>query len=258
MEHCVVGARADLSHLAPGTVVKLQNASAAILRVPMIPDFALSGLRLTELEVDPVPDGPPPLKTHLAFLRMQTNQPAVYTRLAALANDRGDTTYARRLRIERERRRWSEAPTWYGRLAGKMLDSTIRFGFEPARALLWGVGLVATFAIFLGLVARSRQFLVAVDKEGAAHTAAARPVSNPLPEAGTSACGTDYPCFNEVAFAFDTVVPLVNLGQRDAWHALPRGRTGYSMRILLWLLQLAGWGLVTLFVAGFSRVVRNE
>ena len=123
--------------------------------------------------------------------------------------------------------------------------------------LVGALVLIVLFWMIL-LPAKPRQFLVAVDHNGYAYTASPRPTTNRLAETGSLACGTEYPCFNRIAFAFDSVVPFVSLGQRDRWHALPRGRTGRAMQSLLWALNIAGWVLATLVGAGFSRVVRNE
>lgn len=257
MEHCTVGAMVDASWLASGTVLNLENGAVGVLKVASTSTALLTGLRLGTLRIGEGDRGAD-LAAHLEFLRKQVYQPAAYTRLAVVAGDRGDATYARRLRIERERRRWQQAPTALGRAAGWVLHYTIGFGFEPARALIWAVGLVFGLGLFLAAVPKARQVLVAVDKQGGAYTASNRPPSNPLPEAGSGRCGTDFPCFNPWAFSVDTVVPLVNLGQRDAWRALPRGRAGHLVQLLLWCLALSGWVLATLVAAGLSRVVRNE
>ena len=54
-----------------------------------------------------------------------------------------------------------------------------------------------------------------------------------------------------VAYAADTFLPIVNLGQADEWQP-----TGW-VRWIAWSVIL-GWALTTLFVAGFTRIVRNE
>ena len=67
-----------------------------------------------------------------------------------------------------------------------------------------------------------------------------------LPEQGVT--GSPQP----FAYAADTFFPIVDLGQADDWTP-----TGW-VRWVAWSVILLGWSLSTIFVAGFTRIVRSE
>ena len=52
-------------------------------------------------------------------------------------------------------------------------------------------------------------------------------------------------------YAADVFLPVINFGEADAWRATD------WIRWVQWLVIACGWGLTTVFVAGFTRVVRN-
>ena len=66
-----------------------------------------------------------------------------------------------------------------------------------------------------------------------------------VPEQGVT--GSPQP----VAYAADTFLPIVDLGQADDW--MPTG----WVRWVDWSVILLGWALSTIFVAGFTRIVRT-
>lgn len=55
-----------------------------------------------------------------------------------------------------------------------------------------------------------------------------------------------------VAYAADTFLPIVDLGEASRWLA-----TGW-VEWVEWGVILVGWALTTIFVAGFTRVVRSQ
>jgi hypothetical protein len=55
-----------------------------------------------------------------------------------------------------------------------------------------------------------------------------------------------------VAYAADTFLPIVDLGQQVDFTP-----TGW-VRWVDWSVILLGWALTTIFVAGFTRIVRSE
>lgn len=54
-----------------------------------------------------------------------------------------------------------------------------------------------------------------------------------------------------VAYAADTFLPIVDLGEAGDW--MPTG----WIRWIDWSVILLGWALSTIFVAGFTRIVRS-
>jgi hypothetical protein len=55
-----------------------------------------------------------------------------------------------------------------------------------------------------------------------------------------------------IAFAADTFLPIVDVGEAADW--TPTGWMGW----VDWSVILLGWALTTIFVAGFTRIVRTE
>jgi hypothetical protein len=60
------------------------------------------------------------------------------------------------------------------------------------------------------------------------------------------------PRFNAFGYTVDTTVPIINLGQREAWQ--PQGTALY----LSWALTGAGWILTTAAVAGLTGVLKRD
>jgi len=111
---------------------------------------------------------------------------------------------------------------WY-RVAGRrLLGAVVGHGYRPWRAGVWAAAIIALFAFAVwhwpGMF---------------------------VPDPGVH--GSPQP----VAYATDTFLPIVDLGQRN-WHP-----TGW-MRWIEWTVILLGWALTTIFVAGFTRIVRSE
>lgn len=111
---------------------------------------------------------------------------------------------------------------WYRRAGRFVLWAVVGHGYRPWLAGLWAAAIIAAFALVVWHW--SGMF---VPKQGSA---------SPQP----------------VAYATDTFLPIVNLGQADEWQP-----TGW-VRWIDWSVILLGWALTTLFVAGFTRIVRNE
>ena len=77
------------------------------------------------------------------------------------------------------------------------------------------------------------------------------------PDLGAQACGTSrVRCLSPILYAVDTVVPIINLGQRTTWYP-GRGRAGIFMTWLLDLCTILGWGASTIFALSFTRLGRN-
>jgi hypothetical protein len=111
---------------------------------------------------------------------------------------------------------------WY-RVAGRwILWAVVGHGYRPWLAAIWATAIIAAFA------------LVVWNWSGHFH-----------PEQGVT--GSLQP----LAYAADTFLPIVNLGQADDWTP-----TGW-VRWVAWSVILLGWSLSTIFVAGFTRVVRS-
>jgi hypothetical protein len=113
--------------------------------------------------------------------------------------------------------------SWYRRAGRYVLRAVVGHGYRPWLAGAWAVAIIAIFALlvwqFPGMF-----------------------VSNPGVRGSPQS----------VAYAADTFMPIVDLGQKDDWQPI-----GW-MRWLDWTVILLGWALTTIFVAGFTRIVRSE
>ncbi|MGA2409725.1 MAG: hypothetical protein ABSG46_04960, partial [Candidatus Binataceae bacterium] len=92
--------------------------------------------------------------------------------------------------------------------------------------------------------------------------------------------------FNGLIYSLDAFLPIVNLGLKDTWmpnpNLQPRAkplegtligdftgahlpsiadrsffRSGAALRVYYWVHLLLGWVLITLFVSGFTGIIRR-
>jgi hypothetical protein len=136
---------------------------------------------------------------------------------------------------------------------------TVGYGYRPGRVL-------AALVILLGLTFAAVHTPQIVNTlRSADQSAVVYTVNGPLvpgPAASASPrpdrCGNgDVRCFSPALFAIDTVVPLVNLGQRDAWYPDPHVPWGRATLYLLNAATLLGWLLSTILVLAFTRLART-
>ena len=112
---------------------------------------------------------------------------------------------------------------WYRRWGRRVLRVTVGHGYRPWLAGIWAAAIIAAFA------------LVVWNWAGMF-----------VPETGGLG-GSPQP----VAYAADTFLPIVDLGEAGDW--MPTG----WVRWVDWSVILLGWALSTIFVAGFTRIVRS-
>jgi hypothetical protein len=114
--------------------------------------------------------------------------------------------------------------SWY-RVAGRrVLWAVVGHGYRPWLAGIWALAIVASFVVVVWHW--SEMFFP--EKQ--------RVADSPQP----------------VAYAAETFLPIIDLGQADDW--MPTG----WLRWVEWSIILLGWSLSTIFVAGFTRIVRSE
>jgi hypothetical protein len=111
----------------------------------------------------------------------------------------------------------------YRRWGRQVLRVTIGHGYRPWLAGIWAVAIIAVFA----LVVWQWSGMFVAETE--------------------SLTGSPQP----VAYAADTFLPIVDLGEAGDW--MPTG----WVRWVDWTVILLGWALSTIFVAGFTRIVRS-
>ncbi len=158
----------------------------------------------------------------------ETYDPLAWEHLRALYRAQGREDDARRIAIAGQEDRRKRAKLSRLRKLGRwVLGISIRHGYRPALAGLWASLVIAAFAGFV-----------------AASNAAKHPQF--VPEK-TTVTGKPQP----VAYAVDVFLPIVDLGQSENY--APQR----AARWVEWGVIIAGWALTTLFVAGFTSLVRT-
>jgi hypothetical protein len=161
------------------------------------------------------------VKQRLDWLRRNEGgyTPQIYDQLAAAYRSSGDRSTSRKVEVAKQRRCRSpfNPLNWLWFL-------TVGYGYRTWWAGIWLVALVAMGTIIFG-------------RAYPGHMIAVR---------------THPPAFHAVGYALDTLLPIVDLGEKSAWQ--PEGTTLYWS----WGMTLAGWTLTTAVVAGLTGVLKRD
>ena len=200
--------------------LNLVNAHVSVLkglRKPLPTMVSINGLTYDSL--DPVL----PAAEQIGWLRLSSSgyQPQVYEQLAATYRRIGHETDARAVLLAKQRHR-RQTLTWPGRVVGIIHDVTAGYGYRSWFAGLWLILLLAVGTWYF------TEFPPPPLKAG------------------------EHPDFNALAYTFDLLVPLINLGQAGAWNPHGRGQ------MIAYLLPLLGWLLTLSIVAGITRVLVKD
>jgi hypothetical protein len=152
-------------------------------------------------------------------------EPTAWLQLASVLRASGREGDATRVLIAMQNdrlRRGGLSPA--ARLGRQILRITIGHGYRPWLAGLWAAVVVAAFAI---VVWQAPERFVAA-KDGV----------HGLPQ--------------PLVYAADTFLPIVDFGQAGDWDA-----TGWT-RWAAWAVIAVGWALTTIFVGGFTKLVRSS
>lgn len=137
----------------------------------------------------------------------------------------------------------------------------VGYGYKPIYSFYWLLGLLvvgtglALMAWHEGAFAPRSDYLVAqrawTDLADADNPAAAW-------FANTDS-GRGYERFYPGAYAFDVVVPVIEIGQDDAWRPMASAGTwGWLMWWMRWVLAVAGWVVIGLAAAAITGVIKRE
>lgn len=165
-----------------------------------------------------------PLRARIAWLHAATPEytPGPYERLAAALRSGGEDAEAREVLLAKQRRRRESLPA-AGRVWGWLQDVTVGYGYRPGRAAVWMALVWALGAVYFT-------------------------VHGAPPAADT----TGYrPNWNPALYALDLLLPVINLGQDNAWR-----ESGVSQWVASGM-TLLGWMLATTAAAGASRLLRR-
>lgn len=195
----------------------------------------------------------------LAWLdRQQPLHPAPYDQLAAVYRAAGRRREADRIALAGARRTRIAQRHSTGRrnrLSRWLYEMIAGSGYRPERALYLLLGLFVAVAVTSG-VAYHDGSLRATDATGTVYT-----IDGPIPRPGSAttaahpgACGAGaVNCFHPALFAADTIVPIIDLHQRDQWHAVSTGH-------LVWfnVATALGWALSTVAALSFTKLSRSN
>ncbi|MGW2144067.1 hypothetical protein ACWCOT_07125 [Nonomuraea bangladeshensis] len=160
------------------------------------------------------------VRRRLRWLALDINAGAgAFEQLARFYSRVGDERAARLTRQARQRH-LRRKDRLAARLWGVLQDVLFGYGYAPGRALLWLLVLVTSGAVWFS----------------------ARP---PRP------IRHDGPTWDAVLYTLDLIVPVANLGQRNAWDPV-----GVDKAVAAALI-LAGWLLATAVIAGVGRVLNR-
>lgn len=168
--------------------------------------------------------------------------PQVFEQLATVYDRMGSEGTARAIRIAKQRAaRDAGHLSWGERFSNRLLDITIRYGWEPWRIVVFGL-LVVVFGTLVFASLGESSFA-------------------PTHTSGTQA----YAAFNPLAYSLDVFIPIIHLGQASEW--APRDNvqwwpfglrtTGAIVQGYLWIHIILGWMVSTLAVAAFTGLVRR-
>ncbi|MEL6984046.1 MAG: hypothetical protein AAFO29_16600, partial [Actinomycetota bacterium] len=143
---------------------------------------------------------------------------------------------------------------WFYRLS-------VGYGFKPGRALGLIAGLIVIVGLSLAGPWSARDEVMRATGASDVVYSPAGPLGGPTGDDGLAVdqrCGGDVRCFQPAIYAIETVVPLIELGQRQAWRVDSTARFGPLYDIWLTFATIAGWTLSTVFVLSFSRLGRTS
>ncbi|NEP83400.1 MAG: hypothetical protein F6K39_37840 [Okeania sp. SIO3B3] len=204
-------------------------------------------------------------KTRLKWLRLQPEFfPQTYEQLAEVLKKEGDPDAATEILIHKER----DIRPKLNRLSkfwNRFLDITIAYGYKPTKALVWS-------SIFISIGWN----LFALGYDNCSNSISnnkclfspASEISPYTEETNNKTIDIDYPEFNFWLYSLDTFIPIVDLHQQTYW--LPNSQKGEEIPLILfkvkagrllrwylWVHIIFGWILTSLWVAGFSGLVRG-
>jgi hypothetical protein len=182
----------------------------------------LGGLTYDRLEADPAVSS----KDRLRWIKLDPAgyAPQPYEQLIASYRRAGHEEDARRVAIAKQQSRRGTL-SWPGKIWSLLLGATAGHGYRAWFAGLWLVLLWLVGGVLFGLAYPE-------------HFKAAGPTA-------------EIPAFQPLLYSVDLVLPIVDLGQHDAWIAEGPAQLGV-------FLTLAGWVLATAAVAALTGLLKKD
>lgn len=171
--------------------------------------------------------------------------PQPYIQLASVYRNTGHDKEAQKTGILKEDMRREHGGLSVPMRAGNwLLKIIIGNGYKPLRALPWALAFIV-----LGFV-----FFWHGYKDG--HIAPSRTTAHWSEHYQAYSLPESYPRFDAFFYSVDTFLPIVDLHQESYW--LPNANRSSWLRLYFWLHIALGWSLTTLFVLGFTKIVRRD
>jgi hypothetical protein len=195
-------------------------------------------LRLEGFSYDAIttpPDGPT-VRERIAWLgKSHHYSPQPYEQLAAVLRRHGHDGAARDVAIAKQRaRRRGGGLRWWARGWSRLLAATVGYGYRPWLAAFWVAGIwVLGVALFTWGPAHSH---ITMSLKGA----------DPAPR------------FSSWIYVLDSLLPIVNLHQRDFWIPNAARPWGWLYVDFGLFAALAGWALATAVVAALTGLMRKD
>lgn len=164
-----------------------------------------------------------PLDRRIAWLADATPEysPEPYETLAQALRDGGEDSDAREVLLHKQRRRRETLPL-AGRVWGYVQEAAVGYGYRPGRAALWMVLLWAFGAVYFA----THHMPQPVDQQA-------------------------WPQWNPALLALDLLLPVIDLGQSQAWRL-----TGAEQWVAT-VITMLGWVLASTVATGASRLLRR-
>lgn len=252
-------------------------------------------LLLNRCRYDAFIDGPVDARSRLDWLARQYPErwgkdfwPQPYEQLASVFQEMGHDEDARAVLIVKERlqrrarRTRAESPLWRAVLGLKdgILAVTVLYGREPLLtiawlALFWAVGValfghsarVGAFMPNSAVVLRSPEWtLCGLRTDEERFLVSTRQTATGRAEEGQTqlSCflaqweASSYPTFNPWTYSLDTLLPVLDVGQKSFWRPNPSQPGGKAAIGYFYFQSIVGWALSLLAVAGFSGLVKSS
>lgn len=173
----------------------------------------------------------------------------------------------RRLLARRARGRGAAGKVWLGlrRLVSwvlqHVLDVIVGFGYRPAKALYALCALMLAGALLFHATWSAGDFAPnSALVQNSAGWAEALSAGNPAAAwSAPDGAGRDYETFHPVAYAFDVVVPVIDIGQEEAWGpSTTRSPLGWHAWWARWVLKILGWVVSAVGAAAITGIIRQE
>ncbi|MEM7439233.1 MAG: pentapeptide repeat-containing protein [Pseudomonadota bacterium] len=139
----------------------------------------------------------------------------------------------------------------------------VGYGYRPLRSVYAALILIAALTWYFDQVWRAGDMapaaapvLVSQDWIAATQTHAGNPAAH---WASKGQAGQDYETFNAFAYAADLLIPIVNLGQEEAWGpSTSRSDWGWHGWWIRWAAKIVGWIVTALGAAAVTGVIRRQ